>query len=127
DLKTIDWLLHTLLDTNSIRPQDTIRWFVHLLRNRYARKETWGWLKENWDWVMDTFGGDKNYDDFARYSADVLSTTDQLQEYKDFFLPMTSQAIMKRTVELGIVDIEGRVKLIDRDMSAVKKALSELT
>lgn len=124
DGATIDWLLSSLTDTSSIRAQDTVRWFVHLLRNKHAREATWSWLKDNWTWIEETFSGDKSYDDFARYSASILSTKGHLEDYKDFFLPMASIPVMKRTVELGVLDIEARIDLIDRDKEAV---ISQLT
>lgn len=125
DEKTITDILSLMMDTKTIRPQDTVRWFVHLLRNKYARNDAWNWLKDNWGWIENTFGGDKSYDDFARYSAAVLSSREHLDEYKEFFLPMTNIPVMKRTVELGILDIEARVELIESEGPEVIRSLIE--
>lgn len=122
----IEKLLATLTDSSTIRSQDTGRWFVWLLRNREGRSLAWQWLQDNWAWIEQTFAGDKSYDDYPRYSAGVLSTKQQLDEYRHFFTPLSSVPALTRVIAIGIVEIEGRVNLIERDSDAVRRALTEL-
>jgi aminopeptidase N len=119
-------LLATLTDSSVIRSQDVGRWYVWLLRNREGRTLTWQWLRDNWAWVEQTFAGDKSYDDYPRYSAGVLSTQQQLDEYRAFFTPLSSVPALTRVIAIGIVEIEGRVSLIERDGALVRQALAEL-
>lgn len=119
-------LLQQFTDTKTIRQQDLTHWFVYLIRNRYARSETWQWLVANWDWIMQTFDGDKSYDYFPRYAASALSTSDQLQEYKEFFWPKRSEPALQRTIDLGVKEIEGRLELLARDGDSVRSALISL-
>ena len=119
-------LLEYLTDSSIVRPQDATHWYINLLRSRYAKAATWQWLQNNWDWVVKTYGGDKSYDDFARYSAGVLSTRKQLEEYTAFFAPMKEQPALKRVIELGIAEIQARVELIESQQSEVKQALANL-
>lgn len=126
DAAAIQKLLATLTNNSIIRSQDTGRWYVWLLRNRDGRSLTWQWLQDNWTWIEKTFAGDKSYDDYPRYSAGVLSTQTQLDEYRQFFTPLSEIPALTRVIAIGIVEIEGRVNLIERDSQAVRDALAKL-
>ena len=76
--------------------------------------------------MKETFGGDKSYDAFPRYVASCLMTSEQLQEYKDFFGPLKSEVALKRNIELGIVELGSKIDHIGRDQAAVRTALFEL-
>ena len=94
-----------------------------MIRTRESRQIAWNWLKENWAWVEDTFGEDKSYDDFIRYTATALLTTDELNDFRQFFEPMMDIPALTRTIKLGITEISARVELIKRDKEAVISAL----
>ncbi len=123
----ISYLLEQFTDANVIRKQDLFRWFAYLMRNRYARELTWEWMTSHWDWIIENFAGDKSYDDFARYSANGLTTRSQLANYIAFFEPKKSIPALTRTIELGTIEIEGRIELLERDSAAVQQALIELS
>jgi aminopeptidase N len=99
---------------------------VWLVRNRDGRVVTWQWMRDNWDWITKTFGGDKSYDDFPRYAATSLVTRQQLSEYHAFFKPMQNEPALARVISLGINEIEARVSLLERDTTAVRDALAQL-
>lgn len=122
----ISLLLDSIKDPSVIRPQDVFRWFVYLMRGRESRDLTWQWTQDNWDWIVKTFEGDKNYEDFPRYVANGLKTAKHLAEYKEFFEPFQDVAALNRAITMGITEIEGRVELIDRDTDAVTDALKKL-
>jgi len=122
----IDHLLELIKDSTVIRPQDAAHWFVYLIRGRESRSAAWQWLQRNWQWVTETFRGDKSYDMYPRYSAGALSTKVQLEEYQRFFEPLKSQASLRRVITMGVSEIEGRVALIDKDGPAVRDALLKL-
>ena len=121
--ETAEKILANIKDSNVIRPQDASRWFVYLIRTRESRQIAWNWLKENWAWVEDTFGEDKSYDDFIRYAATALLTTDELNDFQQFFEPMENIPALARTIKLGITEISARVELIERDKTDVLSAL----
>ena len=121
--ETAEKILANIKDSNIIRPQDASRWFVYLIRTRESRQIAWNWLKENWAWVEDTFGDDKSYDDFIRYAATSLLTTDELNDFRQFFEPMENIPALTRTIKLGITEISARVELIKRDKEAVTSSL----
>ncbi len=121
--ETAEKILANIKDSNIIRPQDASRWFVYLIRTRESRQIAWNWLKENWAWVEDTFGEDKSYDDFIRYAATTLLTTDELNDFQQFFEPMENIPALARTIKLGITEISARVELIKRNREAVISSL----
>ena len=121
--ETAEKILANIKNSNIIRPQDASRWFVYLIRTRESRQIAWNWLKENWAWVEDTFGEDKSYDDFIRYAATALLTTDELDDFRQFFEPMMDIPALARTIKLGITEISARVELIERDKADVLSAL----
>ena len=121
--ETAEKILANIKDSNIIRPQDASRWFVYLIRTRESRQIAWNWLKENWAWVEEKFGDDKSYDDFIRYAATALLTTDELNDFRQFFEPMENIPALARTIKLGITEISARVELIERDKEAVISSL----
>lgn len=119
-------LLEVIKDQQTVRHQDVARWFIYLIRGRESRDAAWQWIRDNWQWIVDTFGGDKSYDDYPRYSASALVTRTQLQEYEEFFTPMLDTPALARAISVGISEIQGRVDLIERDKQAVQDALLSL-
>lgn len=123
DPASITKLLGLLKNQEIVRPQDFMRWFVSLMRNRYSRTATWRWGRNEWPWMQETFSGDKSYDGFPRYVAACLMTTDQLDEYKSFFEPLRDQVALKRNIDLGILELSSKIDHITRDQAAVKAVL----
>ncbi len=119
-------LLDNMKDTKIIKPQDVFRWFAYLSRGRESREPAWRWIRDNWQWIEKTFGGDKSYDDYPRYSASALTTRKQLDEFREFFTPMKDVPALSRAIAVGVKEIEGRVVLIERDQDAVVAALLAL-
>lgn len=126
DSAQIERLLNLIQDTSLIRTQDTVLWFVRLLNNRFAREKAWQWLMDNWPWLQQTFSGDKSYDSFVRYSAQILSTRKQLDQFVAFFEHMKTDAALALAIKIGINDITARVTLIESDKKAVEQRLLEL-
>lgn len=119
----IEKLLGLITDPKIVRSQDVARWFVYMIRNRYARTMAWDWLRANWDWIEKTFGGDKSYDDYPRYAASGLVSHEQLEEYKAFFGPLRSQVSLTRVIDMGISELKARVDLIESDSGRVRAVL----
>ena len=120
---TAERILTAIKDADIIRPQDASRWFIYLIRTRENRQIAWNWLKENWQWIEDTFKGDKSYDNFIRYAASALLTRDELNDFTKFTASLRAEPALTRTIDLGVREIAGRVALIERDQAAVIDAL----
>ena len=125
DQKQIEELLELLTDVETIRPQDTARWIVNLMRNRFARSATWEWLQTHWDWIVEKFSGDMSYDAYPRYAASILRTREELASYKAFFGPLKSVVALQRNIEIGTTELEHRVNLIESQQPLVERALTE--
>lgn len=126
DIAVIKRLVALLKDKNVIRSQDFPRWFIWLIRNRYGRTTLWKWIRDDWRWVVETYKGDHYYDMIPRYIASCLVTRQQLEEYQEFFKPLSTEPALKRNISIGIGELTGRVELIERDGPAVQAALLDL-
>ena len=80
-------------------------------------------MVDHWSWIEETFKGDKSYDDFARYSANVFGSKAWLDSYVTFFEPLRSQAVLTRAIEIGTVEIRSRSEWLERDGEAVRNQL----
>jgi len=125
DAEQLARLIGLLTNTDIIRSQDTVRWFVDLLRNRYGREAAWRWMRGQWGWIEQTFASDKSHDYFPRYAAMLLMTRQQLAEYREFFTPLRRDQSLVRAIDMGILDLEGKLDLIDSDKAAVIAALAK--
>jgi aminopeptidase N len=120
------YILELIKNPEIVRPQDVSRWIIYLIRNKSTKDISWSWLRDNWEWIKITFAGDKSYDDYPRYSASALMTQKQLDEYKEFFIPMLEIPSLKRVITMGINEITDRIEIIERDQNAVCEALINL-
>lgn len=123
--ETVAKLLAKMINPQTVRPQDLISWFIYLLRNSHGREQTWRWLRDNWNWIEETFAGDKNYNDFPRYAGAILRTEQHLAEFVEFFAPLKNEPSLTRAVEMGEREIRARVDLIVRDKAGVEEFLAE--
>lgn len=114
-----------LIKTDGVRKNVVVSWYVQLLSNYYARQKTWQWLKDNWDWVEEHFGSDKNYDSFPRYAANIFSTDAEFKQYKDFFGPKMKEVALERTISIGLEEIAARVEWRKSNENDVKKWLAK--
>lgn len=119
--------LETLLsDPDTVRPQDNIFLYVYLLRNPHSRLATLRWLTEHWDFVVQ-LTGDKSVEDYARYAANVIRTTEEAQLFSNFFDPKHDDPVLARTLEVARGEIAARLALIERYAPTVARQLTQLT
>jgi len=126
DIGVIKQLLNIMTDSSRVRPQNAVHWFIYCLRNRYGRNYTWQWVQDNWKWVQDTYGSDKSYDIFPTALGSILSTKEQLIDYKRFFNPLLDDPSLTRTITIGQSEIKARIEWLASDKPAVIKALHNL-
>lgn len=114
-------LLARLKDGAKVRQNVVDYWLAFLIRNRYTREIAWQWLRDNWDWIEETFSGDAAYDSFPRYVASAFNTQALLESYKAFFGPKQDQPGLARNIALGIEEITSRVAWLGRDIESLEK------
>lgn len=119
-------LTELIKDPEQVRPQDIVRWYAYLLRNKYSREVIWQWTKVNWAWIMKTFENSKSYDYFPRYAANFMNSEKWLEEYKNFFTPMINQPELTRTIKVGLKEIEARAAWRTRDQQKITDWLNSI-
>ena len=103
--------LSTALGADGIsRPQDVMRWLAIFLRNHYIRDQVWDYMVSEWAWLEKTLTNSKSFDYLPTYCAAVVSTEAMAQKYKDLFVPLKDNKLLKRNIAIGLADIEARVK-----------------
>jgi aminopeptidase N len=113
-------LLDRITEPTKVRQHDIISWTASLLRNRHQQTAAWQWLRDNWQWIEKTLGGDRGFDYFPRLSASAFSTRKLMEEYKEFFTPLLDKTALQRNITMGIEELESRIAWIERDVSAVE-------
>ena len=98
--------------------------FVDLYRNPVARERVFEWLRTHWDYVV-KMSGDKSLDSYPRYLAGMMKTGKELDDFKEFFWPKRGNPALTRAVEIGVRQIEARLKLIEADKTAVEQELAK--
>ena len=126
DTASVQYLLDNMKNADAVKPQDIAFSWFYLLSKDYAQDAAWTWEKENWEFIAEKLGGDMSYDKFVIYPGNVFKTEAKLAEYKAFFESKLSNPGLKRAIEMGIKEIQGRVKRIDDQKLIVEKALVEV-
>ena len=109
-----------LITSDEVRLQDAPYWIAYSFMNRYARADTWQWLKDNWQWLVDNLGTDLSFFRMPVYAARVYSDLDFLPDYQKFFESKLSPAF-ERPINQGIETIQWQAAWKSRDQAALKK------
>lgn len=117
--------LIALLNGEVIRRQDLLHWYAWLLRNRHSRAAAWQWMVDNWSWIVQEFGSDKNYDHFPRFAGSVFSHTEELEKFQEFFDDKRSAVALARNITLGEQEITSRVAWREANEQPVKDWLKK--
>ncbi len=107
-----------LIKSDMIKPQDIGYWLAYSFTNRYGRKLTWKWLRENWQWLEDTIGTDLSFFRMPIYVARNFSDPNFKKEFQDFFsqhLTPTLQRSFDQGLEL--IDINSAWRKRDADIA----------
>lgn len=126
DLELIARLITKFKDAETIKPQDLRAWFRGVLSNEDGQQAAWDWLRNDWDWLEKTVGGDMEFTTFITVIAGVFRTAERLAEFKKFFEPKLETPGLKREITMDIKVIESRVELIEREKEAVNKMIASI-
>lgn len=107
---------------DNVRLQDAPYWIAYSFMNRHARKTTWQWIQDNWDWMAKNLGSDLSFSRMPIYAARGFSDADFLPEFKAFFEAHTTPAF-ERPVKQAIETIEWQSAWKARDLASLKKFL----
>ncbi len=109
-----------LIKSDTIRTQDVAYWIAYSFMNRYARAETWKWLKENWKWLKETNGTDLSFSRMPIYAARNFADEEYLAEFKKFF-EANMEPMLERSYNQGVEMIETNCDWRKRDSEVALK------
>lgn len=124
DPTLIGRLVEKFEDADTIKPQDLRGWFRGVLANDAGQQAAWDWIRNDWQWLDDTVGGDMEFTTYITVIAGIFHTSARLAEFKAFFEPKLATPGMTREITMDIKIIESRVDLIEREKDAVNNAVS---
>ncbi|WP_334330457.1 M1 family metallopeptidase [Companilactobacillus sp. HBUAS59699] len=126
DAKLISKLIGKFEDAETIKPQDLRSWYRGVLANDAGQQAAWDWIRNDWQWLDDTVGGDMEFTTYITVTAMVFHTPARLAEFKAFFEPKLNTPGMTREIQMDIKVVETRVKLIEAEKDAVNAAVAEI-
>lgn len=125
DPQLIAKLVEKFEDADTIKPQDLRAWFRGVLANDDGQQAAWDWIRNDWQWLEDTVGGDMEFATYITVIARVFKTSNRLAEFKAFFEPKLPTPGLTREIKMDISVIESRVNLINEEKDAVNAAIAK--
>ena len=123
DSEMIKKLIGEFENAQTIKPQDLRAWFRGVLDNPVGEQAAWDWIRNDWDWLEATVGGDMEFATFITVTASVFRTPERLKEFKEFFEPKINTPGLTREITMDISIIETRVNLIEDEKKDVNEAV----
>jgi aminopeptidase N len=115
----ISLALDCIGNSDMVRLQDIAFWISYSFTNRYARQQSWHWLKSNWSWLKKNIGSDLSFYYLPIYSGRAFSDKSFLKEYKKFFESVMIPGL-ERSFSRGVEMIEWQSAWKQRDLREVK-------
>lgn len=124
DLKLIAKIIGEFENAETVKPQDLRAWFRGVLNNNHGQQAAWDWIRNDWQWLEDTVGGDMEFTTFITVIAGIFRTPERLAEFKAFFAPKINTPGLTREIKMDTKVIETRVDLIEAEKTAVNGAIA---
>jgi aminopeptidase 2 len=115
-----------LITSDQVKLQDSLYWIAYSLRNRWNKQLAWQWVQDNWDWVAQNFGKEKEIDYYLRFCASGFATDEHLRSYTEFFERVNIYG-SKRAFEQGKETIQWQTAWKKRDTKPVSTRLETFT
>ncbi|AJY62146.1 M1 family metallopeptidase [Lactobacillus helveticus] len=125
DLAAIKAIVGDFENADVVKPQDLCDWYRGLLANHYGQQAAWDWIREDWDWLDKTVGGDMGFATFITVTTGVFHTPERLKEFKEFFEPKINVPLLSREIKMDVKVIESKVNLIEAEKDAVNDAVAK--
>jgi aminopeptidase N len=84
-------------------------------------------VREDWQWLEDTVGGDMEFTTYITVIANVFKTQTRLDEFTAFFEPKLDMPGLTREIKMDTSVITSRVALVAAEKDAVNAAIAEVT
>ena len=125
DAALITKLIGVFEDADTVKPQDLRAWYRGTLANNAAQQAAWDWLRNDWQWLEDTVGGDMEFTTYITVTAGVFHTPERFAEFKAFFEPKINTLGLTREIKMDTKVIGSRVSLIEDEKAAVNAAVAQ--
>lgn len=112
-------------DATTIKPQDLRGWYHGVLANPTGQQLAWDWIRNEWDWLDKTVGGDMEFATFITVTAAVFHTRQRSDEFNAFFEPKENVAGLTREITMDKEVIASKVALIESQTDAVNQAVAQ--
>ena len=123
DAKLVSKLVANFEDSSVVKPQDLRAWFAGVLRNPAGQQFAWDWIRDEWQWLEDTVGGDMEFATFITVISNIFHTQERLDEFKAFFEPKLDTPGLTREIKMDTSAIESTVALVESQFDAVRSAI----
>lgn len=125
DPKLLAIIVANFEDSNTIKPQDLRSWFRGVLANNDGQQFAWDWIRNEWQWLEDTVGGDMEFASFITVTAGIFHTRARFDEFTEFFGPKVDNPGLTREIKMDTKAIDTRVDLVEAEKQAVNDKLAE--
>lgn len=126
DVTLIARLIESFEDAQTIKPQDLRAWYRGLLANDAGQQAAWDWIRNDWQWLEDTVGGDMEFSTYITVASRIFRTPERLAEFKAFFEPKVNTPGLTREITMDIKVIDSRVALVEAQKDAVNVAVAKV-
>ncbi|MTV81846.1 M1 family metallopeptidase [Secundilactobacillus folii] len=125
DAQLIGKLIGKFEDADTIKPQDLRGWYRGVLANSHGEQAAWDWIRNDWQWLEDTVGGDMEFATYITVTTGIFKTPERLAEFKAFFEPKINTPGLTREIKMDIKIVTTRVALIEAEKTAVNAAIAK--
>ncbi|GAB5056780.1 M1 family metallopeptidase [Companilactobacillus alimentarius] len=125
DAKLIGEIVDKFEDADTIKPQDLRSWYRGLLNNDAGQQAAWDWIRNDWQWLEDTVGGDMEFATYITVTSNSFHTPKRLEEFKKFFEPKINTPGLTREITMDISIVETKVNLVEDEKEAVNAAIAK--
>lgn len=125
DAGTVKQIVGLFEDAGTVKPQDLRSWFRGLLSNKVGQQAAWDWIRNDWQWLEDTVGGDMEFGTYITVISTVFRTPERLAEFKAFFEPKLDTPGLTREITMDTKVIATRVDLVASQADAVNAAVAK--
>jgi len=112
-----------MIKSDNVKLQDVAYWVSSSFANRYAKNQTWDWLKLNWDWLEANLGADLNFYMMPRYAGRAFHDEKDIPMFVDFFKQHINPAL-QRPLDQAVESIEWQSAWKKRDQKALTDYLA---
>ncbi|TGD19451.1 M1 family metallopeptidase [Levilactobacillus suantsaiihabitans] len=117
-------LIDVFEDADTIKPQDLRAWYRGVLAHK-GQQAAWDWIRNDWQWLEDTVGGDMEFTTYITVTTGVFHTPERLAEFKAFFEPKINTPGLTREITMDTKVIATRVALVEAEKDAVNAAVAQ--